>query len=187
MSTWLIVGLGNPGQQYVHTRHNIGFEALDAFSASHQFHTSNVRSQAKLSEGVIAGNKVICAWPQTYMNRSGVSVSGLANWYKIPTTQVVIVYDDLDLPFATIRIRERGSAGTHNGMRSIVQLLGTSDFPRLRIGIGKVPTGWDAYGYVLGKFDQRESQDIPDLLQRTSTALTTIIQAGIGQAMNKYN
>ena len=187
MSTWLFVGLGNPGQQYVHTRHNVGFEVLDAFCATHQLPSSGTRSQAKLSEGTVAGHKVICAWPQTYMNRSGIAVSGLANWYKIPPTNIVIVYDDLDLPFAQLRIRERGSAGTHNGMRSIVQLLGTNTFPRLRIGIGAVPAEWDAYGYVLGRFNSAETQSMPDLLARASTALQTILQEGAGAAMNKFN
>ena len=187
MSTWLLVGLGNPGAQYANTRHNIGFEVLDLFATRHALHTNGTRAQAKLCEGTIAGHKVVCAWPQTYMNRSGIAVSGLASWYKVPTNQIVITYDDLDLPFSTLRLREKGSAGTHNGMRSIVQLLGHSDFARLRVGIGKVPTGWDAYGYVLGKFIGDEATALPDALQRASDALTHIVELGMTSAMNKYN
>ncbi|MEY2846408.1 MAG: hypothetical protein RL076_1954 [Chloroflexota bacterium] len=187
MSTWLLVGLGNPGAQYVNTRHNIGFEVLDAFAAKHALQSAGTRAQAKLSSGTIAGHKVICAWPQTYMNRSGIAVSGLVNWYKVPLNQVVIVYDDLDLPFASLRLREKGSAGTHNGMRSIVQLLGSSEFARLRVGIGKVPAGWDAYGYVLGKFAGDEATTIPQLNHTASDALTHIIEHGMISAMNRYN
>ena len=187
MSTWLLVGLGNPGAQYVNTRHNIGFEILDAFAAKHALQSAGTRAQAKLSSGTIAGHKIICAWPQTYMNRSGIAVSGLANWYKVPLNHVVIVYDDLDLPFANMHLREKGSAGTHNGMRSIVQLLGSTEFARLRVGIGKVPAGWDAYGYVLGKFAGDEANEIPSLCLKASDALTHIIEHGMISAMNRYN
>lgn len=187
MNSWLIVGLGNPGTQYVNTRHNIGFAVLDTFSRRHALTPGGTRAQATLTTGSIGGAKVICAWPQTFMNRSGISVSGLASWYKIPHDHVVIVYDDLDLPFAQLRLREKGSAGTHNGMRSIVQLLGTSDFNRLRVGIGKTPEGWQTQAYVLGKFNAQEQPEMENLLTRASDALTTIVEQGVITAMNRYN
>jgi len=187
MNTWLIIGLGNPGAQYARSRHNIGFEVLDVFAQQHKLRADGTRAQAKLASGTIAGHKVICAWPQTYMNRSGISASGLASWYKVPPANIIVVYDDLDLPFGALRIRERGSAGTHNGMRSVVQLLGQMEFPRVRVGIGGVPAGWEAFGYVLGKFEDEEADELPDLLGRASDCLTTIITNGIPAAMNTYN
>lgn len=187
MNTWLIIGLGNPGMQYTRSRHNVGFEVLDVFAQRHNLRPDGTRAQAKLASGTVAGSKVICAWPQTYMNRSGISASGLVSWYKVPPSNVLIVYDDLDLPFGALRIRERGSAGTHNGMRSIVQLLGHTDFPRVRVGIGNVPVGWEAFGYVLGKFEGAEAAALPDVLTRAADCLTSIISDGMPAAMNTYN
>ena len=139
---YLIVGLGNPGTKYAHTRHNVGFDVLDALSKKLGVSISRERDNALTGECFVGGQKVILALPQTYMNLSGEAVLPLANYYKIPPENLLVVYDDIDLAQGTIRIRKNGSAGTHNGMRSIVGLLGYEDFPRLRVGVGQKREGY---------------------------------------------
>ncbi len=185
---WLIVGLGNPGAQYARTRHNIGFDAVDALAARHGLEFRGKRANSLIAEGNIAGQRVALAKPQTYMNLSGQAVSALRSWYKIdPARELLVVYDDLDLPFAKLRFRERGSAGTHNGMRSIVAQLDGGEFPRLRVGIGQPPGRMDAAAYVLGRFTKEEEAERPFLLDNIADAIEVVLREGLVAAMNRYN
>ncbi|HMQ30542.1 MAG TPA: aminoacyl-tRNA hydrolase [Chloroflexaceae bacterium] len=185
---WLIVGLGNPGAQYARTRHNIGFDALDALAGRHGLEFRAKRANSLIAEGGIAGQRVALVKPQTYMNLSGQAVSALHSWYKIdPARELLVVYDDLDLPFGKLRFRERGSAGTHNGMRSIVGQLGGGEFPRLRVGIGQPPGRMDAAAYVLNRFTKEEEAERPFLIAGIADALELLLREGLVAAMNRYN
>jgi len=185
---WLIVGLGNPGERYARTRHNIGFECLDTLAERHGLEFRVKRANSLVAEGSIRGQRVAIAKPQTYMNLSGQAVSSLRGWYKIdPASELLVVYDDLDLPFAKIRIRERGSAGTHNGMRSIVGQLGGGDFPRLRVGIDRPPGKMDPANYVLARFTKDEEAELPALRDTVADAVELMVREGVAAAMNRYN
>jgi peptidyl-tRNA hydrolase, PTH1 family len=184
---WLIVGLGNPGERYERTRHNIGFLAVDRLAARLGSQFKSGRANCLLAEGNLAGTKVALAKPQTFMNLSGNSVSLLRGWYKLEPPRILAVYDDLDLPFGRLRLRENGSAGTHNGMRSIVAQLGSTQFPRLRIGIDRPPGKMDAADYVLARFSRDEEALMPELLDRVADALELIVREGMTAAMNRYN
>jgi len=185
---WLIVGLGNPGERYARTRHNVGFRSVETLAERHSLTFRQQRANSQLAEGIIHGQRVVLVKPQTYMNLSGQAVSALRNWYKIDLAhELLVIYDDLDLPFARIRIRERGSAGTHNGMRSIVAQLGTTEFPRLRVGIGQPPGKMDAADYVLSRFTPEEEAVLPDVLARVADAVDVILREGLITAMNRYN
>jgi PTH1 family peptidyl-tRNA hydrolase len=185
---WLIIGLGNPGEEYAATRHNIGFQCVNHLAKQHGLDFRSKRAKARIAEGNIAGQRVVLARPFTYMNLSGQAVVGLRNWYKIdPARELLIIYDDLDLPFGKLRLRQRGGPGTHNGMKSIIGLLGSQDFPRLRVGIGSPPPQWDTKGYVLGRFTSEEQDALPDLYERVATATETILRDGFTAAMNEFN
>jgi PTH1 family peptidyl-tRNA hydrolase len=146
------------------------------------------RSSARIAEGSVGGQRVALAKPFTFMNLSGQSVAGLRHWYKIDVeSDLVVVYDDVDLPFGTLRLRERGSAGTHNGMRSIVSHLGGQNFRRIRVGIGPVPRGWDLANFVLGRFTREEQEQIPAICDRVAEALDVVVREGFSTAMNRYN
>ena len=185
---WLIVGLGNPGEEYAKTRHNIGFQSVDELARRHNLQFSSKRAKAQIAEGYIAGQRVALAKPLTFMNASGQAVVGLCQWYKIaPEHELLVVYDDLDLPFGVLRLRSRGSAGTHNGMRSIVNLLGTQEFGRLRIGIDQAPPNWDTVRYVLGRFRPEEEARLPNIRAQTADAIELMLREGLTAAMNRYN
>lgn len=185
---WLIVGLGNPGEKYARTRHNIGFECLDTLAERHGLEFRGKRANSLIAEGNIQGQRVALAKPQTFMNLSGQAVSALRSWYKIePGRELLVIYDDLDLPFAKLRLRERGSAGTHNGMRSIVGQLGGSDFPRLRVGIGQPPGKMDPAAYVLARFGKEEEPELPALRDTVADTVELILREGFVAAMNRYN
>lgn len=185
---WLIVGLGNPGDRYERTRHNIGFRSVETLAERHGLTFRNQRAKSEIAEGIIRGQRVVLVKPQTYMNLSGQAVAALRQWYKIdPARELLVIYDDLDLPFAKLRLRERGSAGTHNGMRSIVGQLGTTEFPRLRIGIGQPPGQMDAADYVLSRFTPEEEAVLPEVLARVADAVEVVVSEGLTAAMNRYN
>lgn len=185
---WLIVGLGNPGEEYVKTRHNIGFRVVDEVADRYRLSFSDKRAKARVAEGVIAGQRVVLAKPFTYMNNSGQAIVGLRQWYKIDAaTELLVVYDDLDLPFGAIRLRERGSAGTHNGMRSVVAQLGAQQFPRLRVGIDPTPAGWQTANYVLGKFSREQEAQMPEVVRAAADAVEVVLREGLTSAMNRYN
>ena len=156
---FLVVGLGNPGRKYEHTRHNVGFDVVDILSQKYDIPLRKSRCKAITGEGVIAGQKVALALPQTYMNLSGESVVQLVNWYKPEMDQLLVCYDDIDLPDGKVRFRPSGSAGTHNGMRNIIYLLGRDDFPRMRVGTGRPPEHLDLKDYVLMGYETKELRE----------------------------
>ena len=184
---YLIVGLGNPGTKYAHTRHNVGFDVLEKLSRKLGVSISRERDEALIGECFVGGQKVILALPQTYMNLSGEAVSRLAHWYKIEPENLLVVYDDIDLPQGHIRIRKNGSAGTHNGMRSIVGLLGYENFPRLRVGVGQKREGYELADWVLGHYIGEEQEMADKAFALAADAIVDYIQNGIESAMRTYN
>lgn len=185
---YVIVGLGNPEGKYTFTRHNAGFLAVDILAQRLGFTAWKYGQKAQVSEGRIAGQRVAIAKPQTYMNLSGQSVVELVNWYKIdPADELIVVYDDIDLAAGDIRVRPRGSAGTHNGMRSILYLLGSDVFPRVRIGIGPKKPAWDLANFVLAPFDESERETVWKALNDAADALEQIVREGVSAAQKTYN
>ena len=156
---YLIVGLGNPGSKYARTRHNVGFDVVEILADKLNTRLTKLKCKALLAETKIGDERVVLAQPQTFMNLSGESVVELMNWYKVPVENVIVCYDDIDLDLGALRVRAKGSAGTHNGMRSIVYLLGKDNFPRVRVGIGRPPQGWDLKDYVLTGYNTPELRE----------------------------
>jgi PTH1 family peptidyl-tRNA hydrolase len=185
---YLIVGLGNPGEVYARTRHNVGFRCLQVLARRHGLAFRRKKHRARLAEGKIAGRDVILARPYTYMNRSGSAVAGLCRWLKLPPQRLLVIYDDLDLPLGTTRIRGRGGAAGHKGIRSIIKLLGTQDFPRLRIGIGRSEDpGEDPVDFVLKPFDPEQEVIIQGALDRAADAVECFLSEGLDLAMSRFN
>ncbi|RMD01480.1 aminoacyl-tRNA hydrolase [Clostridium autoethanogenum] len=182
---FLIVGLGNIGTKYEHTRHNIGFDAVDLISSKYNIPINREKFKGTYGEGIIADNKVMLLKPSTYMNLSGESVIEAVNFFKIKSNNIIIIYDDIDLEIGRIRIRKHGSAGGHNGIKSIIANLGTDVFPRIKIGIGQ-PKG-DLVSHVLGKFNINERNDIEKVLETSADVLECLINSGVEEAMNKFN
>ena len=185
----LIVGLGNPEPKYAKTRHNIGFELVDTLAKSWQIDwQKNRRFQGLFAEGIAnSGNKICLLKPLTYMNRSGQSVRSVTDWYKLTPSSLLVIYDDMDLPLGKIRLRMSGSAGGHNGMKSIIAHLGQQDFPRLRIGIGKSTEQQETVSHVLGKFSPTEAKIIPEVLGLAEDAINLSLKQGVEKAMSLYN
>ena len=183
---FLIVGLGNPGRKYRGNRHNIGFMAVDALAAAYKIESSKVQNKTIVGNGRIQSQNVIIAKPQTYMNSSGDAVGPLARYYKVPPENVLVVYDELDLPFGTIRLREKGGAGGHNGMKSIINHLG-QDFPRVRLGIGRPPGQMPVPAYVLQDFGKDDLPLLDDVLAEAIRAIETYLREGIQLAMSRHN
>jgi PTH1 family peptidyl-tRNA hydrolase len=185
---WLIVGLGNPGEEYAKTRHNIGFQVVNELARRYGLDFGKKLAKSRVAEGQIAGQRAALAKPFTYMNVIGQAVVSLGQWYKIaPSHELLVIYDELDLPFGVLRLRERGSAGTHNGMKSVVGQLGSQIFARLRIGIGQGPPGRDAASYVLGRFTREEQEQIPEIVARAADAAEAVVRDGLIAAMNRFN
>lgn len=182
---YLIIGLGNPGREYSRTRHNVGFMALDAFASRENIAYSRSGFNAVYGEGRLGGERIVIAKPETFMNNSGFAAAQLVNWYKTPMERLIVVYDDIDLPCGAIRIRGSGSAGTHNGMRSIVEQLGREDFPRIRIGIGKPPH--DLISYVLGVPGEEERKLLNKAYSDAAKALELIISGHLEAAQTEFN
>ena len=187
----LIVGLGNPEPKYEQTRHNIGFAAVDAASRSWQIPMSeNRKFQGAFGEGKLNADKIRLLKPLTYMNNSGMAIRAVTDWYKLPPSSLLVIYDDMDLPLGKIRLRLSGSAGGHNGMKSAIAHLGTQNFPRLRIGIGKQDTTTNdssTVSYVLGRFSSAENKIVSEVLQLVLEAVELAVKQGIEKAMNRYN
>ena len=185
--TWIIVGLGNPGNSYAHTRHNCGFDAVDALAA--QLHAPIIKKRCKalVAEAKIKGVRVILAKPQTFMNISGEAVSELKRWYKAQDENILLLYDDIDLPCGTLRIRKNGSAGTHNGMRSVVQYLGSTEFPRIRIGVGRPENAADLVNYVLQKPFGEDAEKVAQCITRAAQAAQAVVEQDLDLAMRTYN
>ncbi|MGI6237526.1 MAG: aminoacyl-tRNA hydrolase [Candidatus Excrementavichristensenella sp.] len=180
---YVIVGLGNPGDKYAHTRHNAGYDVVEVLSQQSGIRLTRTRCKARVGEGRIGGKPVALCKPQTYMNLSGESVVALCNWYKPEPDQLILVYDDVDLPFGRLRFRTQGSAGTHNGMRSIVYLLGRDDFPRVRVGIGRPPEQWDLKDYVLTGYHGPEERKIAfDAFLAAARTLELYLEEGAQRA-----
>lgn len=184
---YLIIGLGNPGREYKDTRHNFGFMLIDLLAERIGARGMKVQSKAIVISATYEEHRLILAKPQTYMNLSGQSVQGLLHFYKIPHNNLLIAHDDLDLPYGTIRIRPTGGPGGQRGMANTIELLGTKDFPRLRLGIGRPPGRMDAKDYVLQNFSKDELKLLPELLSRASDAALEFVRNGLNAAMNKFN
>lgn len=184
---YLIVGLGNPGVDYAATRHNIGFDMLTYLSDRYQIPLRSREGKAFVGKGWIEGQKVILAQPQTYMNLSGESVRALTDYYKIDTEKLIIIYDDISLDVGQIRVRPKGSAGGHNGIKSIIQHMGTQDFPRIKIGVGAKPEGGDLVKHVLGRFSKEEDAKVRDVFELAKDAILAILNEDVQEAMNRVN
>lgn len=182
----LIVGLGNPGRKYAHNRHNVGFQCLDRLAQAHGFSFAQRRAKASLALGKIADVGVILAEPLTYMNLSGRAVKQLVSFYQLSLENILVIYDDLDLPLGTIRLRPEGGSGGHKGMRSIIEALGSQAFPRLRVGIGR-PANNDAVSYVLSDFTADEQITLESVYEKAVAAVEFFLREGIEAAMNAYN
>ncbi len=186
-TTYLLIGLGNPGRQYSDTRHNVGFMLIDRLAVRLNARGMKVQSKAIVTSAVYEGRKLILAKPQTYMNLSGQSAQGLLNFYKLPMENMLIAHDDLDIPFGTIRIRPKGGPGGQGGMASTIEQLGTKDFPRLRIGIGRPPGRMDPAAYVLQAFKREEMKILSEIIDRAADATLEFVMNGLDKAMNKFN
>lgn len=184
-NTKIVVGLGNPGRQYAQTRHNFGFFVVDELAKRINAPTSRKRMNAEISEARYDGDRLILVMPQTYMNASGTAVREVMRWYKVDPEDVLVVVDDLDLRYGQIRLRARGSAGGHNGLKSIFQEIGTQEIPRLRVGIGR--SGNHAIGHVLSKFSSEERETLPEVISEAADAVETWLQKGSLEAMNLIN
>jgi PTH1 family peptidyl-tRNA hydrolase len=189
----LIVGLGNPGKTYSHNRHNVGFQCLNYFARIHSIRFDRRQCQAKVGIGKVRGEKLLLAKPGTFVNLSGKSVAGLVQKHNIPLSDLLVIYDDLDLPLGKIRLRQSGSSGGHKGMNSIISALGSENFPRIRVGIGRPqaegqPTGEDAIvNYVLSDFSPQEEAIIKPVIATVSEAIYCFLTQGIEAAMSKFN
>jgi len=182
-----IIGLGNPGKDYAGTRHNIGFEVVDKLAIDLGIDINKAKHRAHLGEGCLGAHKIMLVKPQTYMNLSGESVRDVLRFYKREPSDIIVVYDDCDLALGQIRIRERGSAGTHNGMKSIIYQLDSDEFIRVRVGIGNKPPRMELSNYVLGRFAKHELDDAIAGIERAALAAVTTIKEGAIAAMNKSN
>ncbi len=182
---WLVVGLGNPGRRYRGTRHNVGWEVVDLLGTRWRIPFFGEEEEALVGRGEAAGGEVLLAKPLTYMNRSGEAVRGLVHRYGLRPQEVLVIYDDVDLPVGTIRVRPRGSSGGHHGMASVIEALGTAEIPRVRIGIGR-PTG-DAADYVLSRFAPEERPRIREAIERAADAVEVVLREGIQRAMERFN
>lgn len=183
---YIIAGLGNPGKKYENTRHNIGFITLDLLAERNDIKINKIKHKALVGEGRISGQKVLLVKPQTYMNLSGQSLQEVMAYYKEEIEHLVVIYDDIDIPIGTVRIRKKGSAGTHNGMRSVVQCLASDQFPRIRIGLGDGRKG-ELKDFVIGGFSKEEKAPLEEAVTRAALAAECIVDKGIDKAMNEYN
>ena len=184
----LIIGLGNPGKKHEHTRHNVGFDVLSIIASKLNIPINRSKHKALVGEGWFQGEKVVLAMPQTYMNLSGESVEELCHWYKVEPKDMLVIYDDIDLPPGKIRVRRKGGAGTHNGMRSILTHMSTQDFPRIRVGIGGKPPQWDLADWVLSTYAskaEREAAFAAYVL--AAEGAIDFIHQDIDKVMEKYN
>jgi len=183
----LIAGLGNPGKSYEKSKHNIGFCVIDRLAADENIDFCKKRFKGILGEGHIAGEKVILLKPQTYMNLSGESVREVCDFYRIGAENLIVVYDDISLPPGGIRVREKGSAGGHNGIKNIIAHMNTDVFARVKVGVGEKPAGWDLADYVLCGFDKDVQPLMEESIKKAAEAVKIIISDGVAQAMNKCN
>lgn len=182
---YIIAGLGNPGKEYTGTRHNVGYDTLDCLAEKYNVKLNKLKFNSVYGEATINGEKVMLVKPVTYMNRSGIAINEIINFYKIPVENLIVVYDDIDIPVGTLRIRPNGSPGTHNGMKSIIQHVG-GNFPRIRVGIGRNPD-MDLADYVLQRFSTEDKDKITPIMEKAAEAAIEIIENNVDIAMQKYN
>lgn len=183
----IIVGLGNPTKEYAGTRHNVGFSVIYNISDAYNIPVDTKKHKALIGKGMIEGEKVILAMPQTYMNLSGESVRELMDFYKCDLSDLIVIYDDISLDVGKLRIRAKGSAGGHNGIKNIIAHLGTQEFTRIKIGVGEKPAKMDLADYVLGRFSKEEQPVIRESADRARAAVAEIITHDVASAMNKFN
>lgn len=184
---FIIVGLGNPGKKYEYTKHNMGFLTIDILAQRLGVKVNKIKFKGLYQEARIGNEKVILLKPQTYMNLSGESVREIASYYKVDPEKIIVIVDDIDIEFATLKIRKKGSAGTHNGLKSIIYQLQSQDFPRIKIGVGKNKKGEDLADFILGGFSQKEGAEIEKTLEIAADAVEDIVLQGLDYSMNKYN
>lgn len=185
---FLIVGLGNPEKKYDKTRHNIGFDTIDALADKYNISMNEKKHKALCGTGVIDGVKVLLAKPQTYMNLSGDSVAEIVNFYKIdPEEEMIVIFDDISLAPGNIRVRKKGSAGGHNGIKSIIARTGTQNFMRIKVGVGEKPAGWDLADHVLGHFSGEDRALVEDAIKDAEAAAVLMMQGQVDKAMNDFN
>lgn len=183
----IIVGLGNPGREYAGTRHNVGFDVISRLSEDYNIPLDFKKHKALCGKGRIEGQRVLLAQPQTFMNASGESIRELMDYYKVSKENIIIVYDDISLDVGQLRVRPKGSAGGHNGIKSIIQHMGTQEFPRVRVGVGDKPRGWDLVDYVLSRFPVSEEPIMQEAFERAAAACKVILLDGVEEAMNQFN
>jgi PTH1 family peptidyl-tRNA hydrolase len=184
----LVVGLGNPGKQYEHTRHNVGFDVIDAMAEKYNISVTEKKHKALCGKGVIEGQKVVLAKPQTFMNLSGESVAELLNYYKLDAeSELIVIFDDISLAPGNIRVRKKGSAGGHNGIKNIIAMTGTQNFMRIKVGVGEKPKGWDLVDHVLGHFDAADQKLVEQVFPDAITAAVLMMQGEADKAMNDFN
>ena len=185
---YIIAGLGNPTAKYDKTRHNVGFDVIDVLAEKYNIKVTENKNKALCGTGIIAGEKVMLVKPQTFMNLSGDSIAAILNFYKLDTaTQLLVVYDDITLVPGKLRIRKKGSAGGHNGIKSIISRTGTQDFMRIRVGVGQKPDGWDLADYVLSRFNKEERAAVESAMEDAAEAAALIVSGETDKAMNRYN
>ena len=184
---YFIVGLGNPGLQYENTRHNVGFMTIDYLANKYDIDVRKLKFKSLYGQGEISGHKVMLIKPQTYMNSSGEAIRELKNFYKFDIDKLIVIYDDIDIDFGTIRIRKKGSAGSHNGMKSIIYQIQDDQFPRIKVSIGKKPERWDLAKFVLSGFSQEEVGVLEDEIRLAAEGIEIILKDDIDKAMNKCN
>lgn len=183
---FIVAGLGNPGRKYEKTRHNMGFWAVDRLAEKNDIKIKKIKHKALIGDGIISGEKVLLVKPQTYMNLSGESLREIVDYYNVDLSRLLVIYDDFDIEAGSLRIRKKGSAGSHNGMKSIINQLGSQDFPRIRVGIG-ASGGLEWKDYVIGRMSEREARLLEHTADRAADAVQCILEKGIDRAMNEYN
>lgn len=184
---YYIVGLGNPGIQYENTRHNAGFITIDYLARKYSIDVRKIKFKSLIGQGVISGQKVMLVKPQTYMNNSGEAIREIYNYFDFDHDKLIVIYDDIDIDFGSIRIRKKGSAGTHNGMKSIIYNLEFDDFPRIKVAVGKKPSYMDLANFVLSGFSKQEAKIIEEEVKLTSDAIEMILEEGIEKTMSMFN
>lgn len=184
---YYIVGLGNPGLQYENTRHNVGFMTIDYLANKYDIDVRKSKFKSLYGQGEISGHKVMLIKPQTYMNNSGEAVREIRNFYKFDIDKLIVIYDDIDIDFGTIRIRKKGSAGSHNGMKSIIYQIQDDQFPRIKVSIGKKPEKWDLANFVLSGFSKEEAEILEDEIRIAAEGVEIILKDDVDKAMNKCN
>ncbi|MCP4871888.1 MAG: aminoacyl-tRNA hydrolase [Proteobacteria bacterium] len=183
----LVVGLGNPGARYERTRHNVGFDVVRRLADRHGINLRDKRFKAVLGKGNVAGESTVLACPQTWMNLSGDSISPMVGWYKLAREDVVVIHDDLDLPFGVVKVKGGGGHGGHNGLRDLVKKMGGADFARVRVGVGRPDGPMDPADWVLARWTSDQSASVPAIVDAAADCVETVLTDGFKEAMNRHN